>query len=272
HDAHARFPYPKCSEGTREEVLGELLKWAQSGPSLLRKASGVRWLRGSAGTGKSAIAQTLAEKCGNELLATFFFSRADPNRNHPQFLALAIAHGIATAIPRLRSNIIHAVQHKPQLLQASLEAQFTALVIKPLLSWKNLSHMIMPSPALVIIDGLDECLAGDEQQRVLSIVLLAMRKKLPIHFLICSRPESQIRERFNREDMRQFTESISLDGNLHVNRDIEVMLRDEFKKIHNSERCSHMSFPDPWPTEGDLEMLVDRSSGQFIYPATVIKF
>ncbi|KAF9260960.1 hypothetical protein L218DRAFT_931806, partial [Marasmius fiardii PR-910] len=164
HDAHARFPYPKCSEGTREEVLGELLKWAQSRPTLfLRKVSGVCWLRGSAGVGKSAIAQTVAERCENkELLASFFFSRADPNRNNPKFLVLAIAHGISMGISGLRNSINGAIRDKPQLLQASLESQFKALVVKPLLSWKNASRIIMASPALVVIDGLDECIATDE--------------------------------------------------------------------------------------------------------------
>ncbi|KAF9259867.1 kinase-like protein [Marasmius fiardii PR-910] len=33
-----------------------------------------------------------------------------------------------------------------------------------------------------------------------------------------------------------------------------------------------MDFPNPWPTQADLETLVDRSSGQFIYPATILKF
>ncbi|KAF9260957.1 hypothetical protein L218DRAFT_827068, partial [Marasmius fiardii PR-910] len=274
HDAHARFPYPKCSEGTREEVLGELLKWAQSRPTLfLRKVSGVCWLRGSAGVGKSAIAQTVAERCENkELLASFFFSRTDPDRNNPKFLVLAIAHGISTAIPSLRNTINRAIKDKPQLLQASLESQFKALVVKPLLSWKNASHIIMASPALLIIDGLDECIATDEQQQVLSLVILAMKKRLPLRFLICSRPEPQIRERFNRGDLRHYTESISLDGNLNANHDVEVMLRREFKNIRTSDRCRHVAFPDPWPTEGDIEMLVDHSGGQFIYPTTVIKF
>ncbi|KAF9260964.1 hypothetical protein L218DRAFT_871320, partial [Marasmius fiardii PR-910] len=274
HNAHARFPYPKCSEGTREEVLAELLKWAQSSPTLLlRKVSGACWLRGSAGVGKSAIAQTVAEKCEKkELLASFFFSRVDPNRNHPRYLVLAIAHGISISIPSLRNSINRAIKNRPQLLQASLEAQIEALVVKPLLSWKNASCIIIAPPALVVIDGLDECLAAYEQQQVLSLAVLAMKKKLPMQFLICSRPEPQIRERFNRKDLRRFTESISLDGNLNANRDIEVMLRNEFKNICMSECCSHRVFPDPWPTEGDLEMLVDHSSGQFIYPTTVIKF
>ncbi|KAF9261604.1 hypothetical protein L218DRAFT_973926 [Marasmius fiardii PR-910] len=165
-------------------------------------------------------------------------------------------------------SVLRVHVKRPQLLQASLEAQFKALVVKPLLSWKNASRIIMASPTLVIIDGLDECIAIDEQQQVLSIVLLAMAKKLPLQFLICSRPEPQIRERFNQQDLRQYTESISLDGSLNVNRDIETMLQDEFKKIRNSERCSHMVFPDPWPTQGTIEILVDKSSGQFIYPAT----
>ncbi|KAF9254271.1 hypothetical protein L218DRAFT_886647, partial [Marasmius fiardii PR-910] len=64
---------------------------------------GVCWLRGSAGAGKSAIAQTVAERCeGNRLVASFFFSRTDPARNTPKYLALAIADGLITAHPTLQ--------------------------------------------------------------------------------------------------------------------------------------------------------------------------
>ena len=41
----------------------------------------ILWLNGAAGAGKSAIAQRIAELCheADILLATFFFSRSDPN-------------------------------------------------------------------------------------------------------------------------------------------------------------------------------------------------
>ncbi|KAF9263164.1 hypothetical protein L218DRAFT_865804, partial [Marasmius fiardii PR-910] len=74
HDSQARFPQPKCSEGTREAILKDLLQWAHTSSS--QDVPGVCWLRGSAGVGKSAIAQTIAEGCeGNGLLGSFFFSR-----------------------------------------------------------------------------------------------------------------------------------------------------------------------------------------------------
>ncbi|KAF9254676.1 hypothetical protein L218DRAFT_836831, partial [Marasmius fiardii PR-910] len=64
------------------------------------------WLRGSAGTGKSAITQTIAEACeGKNLLATLFFSRSDPNRNTSRYLALAIADAITTNVPSLQHTI-----------------------------------------------------------------------------------------------------------------------------------------------------------------------
>jgi hypothetical protein len=50
-----------------------------------------------------------------------------------------------------------------------------------------------------------------------------------------------------------------------------VFLKDGFAKI-----CAENSIPShvkqPWPEEGIIDLLVQRSSGQFIYAATVLKF
>ncbi|KAF9259725.1 hypothetical protein L218DRAFT_843551, partial [Marasmius fiardii PR-910] len=278
HDSQARFPQPKCSVGTREGILRKLLTWALL--SLSWKVPGICWLRGSAGTGKSAIAQTIAEACeGKELLATFFFSRADPNRNNARYLALAIADAITIAVPSLRDPIFQAFHSKQEIFHASLEGQFKALIIEPLLKGKNhsqgshsTSYEIAASSTLVIIDGLDECVATNEQQQILSLMLQIMRLKLPIHFLVCSCPELQIQDRFNQEDLSQFTKFMSLNGDPNVNQDIEIMLHTEFSKICRSSRCKRMVFPDPWPSKRDLQTLVDKSSGQFIYAATILKF
>ncbi|KAF9256763.1 hypothetical protein L218DRAFT_839511, partial [Marasmius fiardii PR-910] len=276
HNSHTCFPHPKCAAGTREKILTELLEWARSD---LSEDVRVCWLRGSAGTGKSAIAQTVVEACeGKQLLATFFLSRSDPNRDNSHYLALAIADVIATTIPSLQESILCTVSNRQDILHASLEAQFKALVIKPLLEWRN--HVPNPhstsdttpaSSTLVIIDGLDECVESREQQQVLSLVLQATEQRLPVRFLVCSRPEPLIQHRFN-QDLHQFTKFMSLNGDPDVNRDIETMLCTEFSKIHNSSWCRGMVFPDPWPPTTDLQRLVDKSSGQFLYPTTILKF
>ncbi|KAF9254771.1 hypothetical protein L218DRAFT_1009307 [Marasmius fiardii PR-910] len=279
HDSQARFPQPKCSEGTRKVILSDLMGWACS--DLSPEIAGVCWLRGSAGTGKSAIAQTIAEASeGKNLLATFFFSRSDPNRNTSRYLALAMADAIITTIPSLQHTILQKVNNRREILHATLDAQFKALVIEPLLEWRDhiqSSQSIHPTiaisrPQLVIIDGLDECLDITEQQQVLSLVLLAMGHKLPVRFFICSCPEPQIQGRFNQENLSQFTKFMSLNGDPNANSDIAIMLCTEFRRIRNSERCKHIVFPDPWPSQWDLQRLVDKSSGQFIYPATILKF
>ncbi|EEB93282.1 hypothetical protein MPER_08085, partial [Moniliophthora perniciosa FA553] len=52
-----RFPPPNCHPGTRASILEELSKWIEDDS----KATRIFWLYGSAGVGKSAIAQNLAE-------------------------------------------------------------------------------------------------------------------------------------------------------------------------------------------------------------------
>ncbi|KAF9254270.1 hypothetical protein L218DRAFT_1009884 [Marasmius fiardii PR-910] len=141
----------------------------------------------------------------------------------------------------------------------TLEAQFRALVVHPLLKWKkdtlellSMFHTLTV-PSLVIIDGLDECLKPIEQKEVLSLALATMKERLPISFLICSCPEPQIREAFNQEGLGQFIKRVTLNGDPNANQDIRVMLCKGFNKICNKR-------------------LVDKASGQFIYPATILKF
>ncbi|KAF9254195.1 hypothetical protein L218DRAFT_938799 [Marasmius fiardii PR-910] len=215
HNSQARFPQPKCAEGTHEAILKALLWWAHTSPS--QEVPGVCWLWGSAGVDKSAIAQTVAERYeGNKLLASFFFSRTDPNQNIPKYLALAIADALITAYPLLQDSILSVVNTRPAILHMTLAAQFRALVVEPLLQWKRNTPdflSILPTLevlSLVIIDGLDECLKPLDQKDVLSLALLAMKEQLPIHFLICSHPEPQIPEAFHQEDLHQFTKHVSL--------------------------------------------------------------
>ncbi|KAF9263194.1 hypothetical protein L218DRAFT_829531, partial [Marasmius fiardii PR-910] len=277
HDSQAHFPQNRCPEGTQKEILEDVFQWACSSPS--KDVPSICWLQGPAGSGKSAIAQAIAERCEKkELLASFFFSRTDPNRNTPKYLALAIADALTTANPSLQHIILQVVNHMPEVLHMTLEGQFRALVIEPLLQWgKDTQELLsMPHtstvPPLVIIDGLDECLKPVEQKQVLSLALLALEEKLPIHFLICSQPEPQIQEGFNQYHLHQFTKTVSLDNVSNVKPDIRTMLHNGLNKIRNSDRCKHLKFPNPWPSWLDLEILVDRSSDQSIYLATFLRF
>ena len=73
HDSGERFDPPKCHPNTRVAVLAEIMQWMQH----IEGSERVLWLYGSAGAGKSAIAQSIADMCAklNLLVASFFFPK-----------------------------------------------------------------------------------------------------------------------------------------------------------------------------------------------------
>ena len=139
----------------------------------------------------------------------------------------------------------------------------------------NAFQLLSPLPQrsyLVIIDGLDECHDKASQQSILRLLCETITvHELPLRFLIGSRPESHIRASFDQESLYTITHRVVLDETFNPGRDIRVFLKDGFAKI-----CANNSIPthvkQPWPEEGIIDLLVQRSSGQFIYPATVLKF
>src|ERR1700734_3249220 len=57
---NSAYSSPPCFPGTREEITGLIYDWA-SNPS----DRCLCWLSGHVGTGKSAIAQTISQRCAN---------------------------------------------------------------------------------------------------------------------------------------------------------------------------------------------------------------
>ena len=125
---------------------------------------------------------------------------------------------------------------------------------------------------LVIIDGLDECNDKATQQLILRLLCETITvHKLPLRFLIGSRPETHIRHSFDQESLYTITRRVVLDETFDTAICIRVFLQDGFAKIcANNPILSHVE--QPWPEEGIIDLLVQRSSGQFIYAATVLKF
>ncbi|KIK06024.1 hypothetical protein K443DRAFT_307344 [Laccaria amethystina LaAM-08-1] len=66
----------RCDHGTRPEVIAQIEQWLDGSD----KRAAICWIRGPAGYGKSAVAQTIAERYAKEgrLLGSFFFLRDLP--------------------------------------------------------------------------------------------------------------------------------------------------------------------------------------------------
>ena len=270
HDSGERFPPPNCHPDTRKAVRQIILDWIHDENSV----SSFFWLYGPAGAGKTAILQAIAEflcspsESDQNFGGSFFFSRGKQGRDQGHFLFSTIAYQLALNVPGLRQHVNRIMESNPTLLSKSMILQLRTLIV-------DAFHQLSPLPQRsypVIIDGLDECHDKATQQLILQLLCEAITvHKLPLRFLIGSRPESHIRGSFDQESLYTITRRVVLDETFNPGRDIRVFLRDGFAKIRTKNSVlSHVE--QPWPEEGIIDLLVQRSSGQFIYAATVLKF
>src|SRR5882757_6881382 len=268
HDSDELYDEPKCHPNTRVAVLNDIMKWVESeAPDDF-----IMWLYGPAGAGKSAIAKRIAELAAKRglLIATFFFSRTSPTRNIKDRLIATLAYQMAVSIPDTRTLIEDAIERDPAIFHKNLQIQIETLLIKP---FQSTSTQTIPSPKLIIIDGLDECSNSQAQVSILDAISRSFSEhKLPMICLVVSRRETDIVDSFNRNDLLKSIHCrLALDDSYLPNDDICRFFSDKFEDI----RCTHrlrLTIPNPWLTEESLETLVKKSSGQFIFAATAVRF
>ncbi|KAF9074263.1 hypothetical protein BDP27DRAFT_1317559 [Rhodocollybia butyracea] len=275
HYAEQRFPPPRCHPGTRAHILDTLGDWIRN----KSKPTSVYWLYGTAGTGKSAIAQTIAESFStNGLAASFFFSRtADPSalRHTLSNFFITVAYQLATSplsSPILNKSITRVAYSRPDITEASLETQFQELIVQPCsqLSPEQLDVL----PRLIVIDGLDECVDIASQERLLFISRQAesVQPPLPFEFLICSRPEPRIRNAFKHEQFHSILDCTELGNSIPAGLDIAKYLKDGFSIIRQDHGSTMAHVAQDWPGNHIIQQLVRRACGQFIYAATILKY
>ncbi|KAF8175841.1 hypothetical protein BJ912DRAFT_1147001 [Pholiota molesta] len=273
HDSSSRFDPPKCHPNTRVAVLEYLMGWifGHNDPEAL-----ILWLYGPAGAGKSAILQTIAERCFERgaVLASFFFGRSDPSRNTFKPLVATIAYQIATTIPQIKPQIERAIEHDPHIFGKSLATQLQCLIVEPLkiLAASGFSNDPSNCARLVLMDGLDECDDPLMQSMILRVLANALRdEKLPLIILIASRPEHHITRMFNSPPLAGLWRSLVLDHSYKPDDDIRLFLEDSFRDIKTTHPHRHL-IPEAWPNPWDVTKLIRKSSGQFIYSSVVVKY
>ena len=235
----------------------------------------IMWVYGAAGAGKSAIAQTIADMCEEEMiiLASFFFSRNDASRSTAKPLIATIAYQITLNLPGVRDAILGAIERDPLIFSKSLAVQVKSLIVAPLQPLAEAGYFNDPtSRRILIFDGLDECFDPKVQRNILDVLADARRQhQLPLIFLFTSRPEQHISLAFNAGLLPSITTRLALDESYLPKEDIRLFLADKFQEIKTSHPLRAYIFPH-WPLLDVLEQLVYKSSGQFIYASTVIKY
>ena len=232
----------------------------------------IMWLLGPAGAGKSAIAQTLAELCNSSkiLLAHFFFFRTYPARNHSRSLFATLAYPLAINLPDARDFVVKVPEDDPMVFTRSIEEQLSSLIITVRRSGRPSSPS---TPYLVIIDGLDECGDAAMQTSILQVIAKAFPARgLPLKFLIASRPEMHLTPAFNSRWINPILARLALDDNFLPEDDIRCFVQDSFGEIRETHPFASLIRDPTWPCTDTIERLVQKSSGQFIFASTVMKF
>jgi hypothetical protein len=263
-DSADRDPPPRCHPGTREKATEDIVRWIE-GPN---PSSTVLWVNGRAGVGKSALMQKIAELGLVNFGGCFFFRRGTPGCNVKDHLFSTLAYQVAMNVDGMLEPIDRAMIQDFSIPKLSAAVQLKRLIIEPI--------RLLPIHArstIFIIDGLDECEKVDSQRDILSLIgHVTMDSDLAIRFIIASRPEHQICDMFNKEPLFSRTRRLVLDEGYNTSADIERYLREKFEEIRSRNRDIMRDVKSPWPSKNDLQELVWRASGQFIYAATLIKF
>ena len=263
-DSYERQHEPYCLPDTRVDILRQIMEWSADPCH-----KSIFWLNGMAGTGKSTIARTITRTLTEQrrFVANFFFSRGRGDLSHTGKLFSTIAIQLAVTCRPLRHLICEAIAEHGNISRQSMRDQWTKLIHEPLM---KLSGDPQPPPIFVlVIDALDEC---GRQEDILTLLQLLREVKdlrtVQLRVLVTSRPETPIQLGFQaipgdvHEDFKLHTISPAV-----VRHDIAIFLRHELNKIGEGR-----SLLLDWPGEQKLEILVGRSSGLFIYAATVCRF
>jgi len=247
-----------CLKGTRENVLDEIDHWTQDFDK-----SPVFWLNGLAGTGKSTIAQTVAERAfaDGRLGASFFCSRGVEDRSNLQLIFPTLAFQLAQKYPGFRSSLIPILQSNPDVAHESLQDQMQKFLVEPLRS-ADISTVI-------VIDALDECKDEDPESAILLVLGQSVSKIPRVKFFTTSRPETHIMAGFRGPLLKESTNVFIL-HNVEprtIENDIRLFFKHELSGLARRRGES-----EGWPQDEQLDSLCRRAAGFFVYAVATVNF
>ena len=238
-------------------MLNEVELWAKDFDK-----SPVFWLNGLAGTGKSTIAQTVAERLFAEesLGASFFCSRDFEDRSNLNFIFPTLAFQLVHKYPNFRSRFVSILRSNPDVAHESLYSQIQKLIVQPLQS--------TGTSAVIVIDALDECKDDEPTSTILSVLGRFVNQIPRVKFFITGRPEPRIKTGFRLPLLVDSTDVFVL-HDVHpslISNDIHLFLKHELSELSWRRQLGG------WPGEENIDLLCHRAAGLFVYAVATVKF
>ena len=209
-------------------------------------------LSGVAGSGKSAIAHTIANLFYKQkrLGSSYCFARADQANRRPNNLLSTIALDIADVDEHWKISLDNIVKGDRSLrTTGSVTEQFKKFILEPA---KTLTTV---GPILIVIDALDESAKGQPRRDLLDTLAKGI-SDLPSNFriLMTTRPEPDIVDAFanNRHTLYKSMDAIDEASNTA---DITLFVETRLSDVSSLE--------EKWPNKCWCQMLVESSKGLF---------
>lgn len=253
-----------CLIGTRKELIAKIERWIDHS-----KDRPICWLNGPAGSGKSAVAQTIAERCrdNRRLASSFFFFRGSGYRSKFERFIPTLAYQLSLSDPATESFIRRVLQSEPAIAHQSPIYQFQRLMIEPVQATRTPILSIFAKPMVIVIDALDECDDKELMAKFIEVITDACRRghQFPFRVFFTSRVEDHLRKKL---EANAAILPLAL-PDFDATDDIHDFFRSAFSTIHK-ENLVMRNIPSPWPSSSDLEALVKKASGSFIFASTLI--
>ncbi|KAG1814789.1 uncharacterized protein BJ212DRAFT_1481965 [Suillus subaureus] len=230
------------------------------------------WLSGSPGTGKSAIAHTIASrlKIKSKLAGTFFFSRQHkdmPGITSLDFFVPTLAYQISKSTQLAKDTMVRSITSDPLILdpRKPLADQIQELLVKPL---QNL-RFSWSEPKVLVIDAIDAC----EEERIHELILrlssLLHQPDIPhLHIVITSRPLHTIDDAFEAIGCEESIHHITLDD-VDVAEDVCLLFK---HALERSYRIHGLECPELESDDEIILCLADKANGRFGTVSMMMRF
>ncbi|KAF5375522.1 hypothetical protein D9615_009222 [Tricholomella constricta] len=238
-----------CLPATRERLLEDIVDWVLTGSEKLY------WLSGAAGTGKSSVANTVAQhfKQLGLLGASFRFRRDEISLRSPYELFGNLAYQLTFYDEGIRQAIVDVTSERP--LESMAETNMPRqLMLEPL------QQVQLVQPLVIVIDALDECVTSNSLRGYDSITTMLERflPELPLFtkILVTSRYECTFAPKYQGQSLVYQQDLTTL---AHTREDIQTYFHSRLAQIAFNNKLRE------WPTLNAKKQLVEHADNLFIW-------
>jgi len=257
---------------TRVRILNEIEAWIKD-PDTQR----ICWIAGMAGTGKTTIAKTVCKRASSDpdiiLGGSFFCSRTGiAAQREIRCVVPTLVQLLARQSAEFSFALADKIARDNDLQHKHVTVQIEQLLYVPLIALKD-----SPKTVVFVVDALDECggetaSSDEESHQAVSEMLEALvtssssSAKLPIKFLVTSRPEVHVRETpVSNADFSQILRLHAVNKQ-EVDADIHRYITETLTTKLSDKQTIRAKF-----TNDVIEDLVQICDGLFIVAATALK-